>query len=229
MAASKTERPEFERHKFRDFRKLLPGVEVETIFDVGANVGKTVAQARRFYPEAEIYAFEPVKASYEEMVSLIGPDDEAIHTFNAAVGARPGEGFVTAEGTKPQNRLVEADSRRETQPVEILAGDDFCETREISRISFLKIDTEGHDLDVLRGFQRMLGEERLDLIQVEAGMTAGNTLHVPLARFQGYLEPMGYSLFRIYEQKGWRKVGGPVLGFANPVFVSKSVTDAHMG
>jgi FkbM family methyltransferase len=229
MEATKTERPEFERHKFRDFHKLLPRVEVRTIFDVGANVGKTVAQARRFYPESEIYAFEPVKASYEEMVSLIGPDDKGVHTFNAAVGARPGEGFITAEGTRPQNRLVEANSRRQTQPVQILAGDEFCESHGIPRINFLKIDTEGHDLDVLRGFQKMLGEERIDLLQVEAGMTAGNNLHVPLDRFQGYLEPMGYSLFRIYEQKGWRKVGGPVLGFANPVFVSESVAAAHMG
>jgi FkbM family methyltransferase len=220
-------RESHELHKYRDIRKLLPDIDISTIFDVGANIGNTVSEARHFFPDAEIYAFEPVKATFAELESSVdgGP---GIHLFNAAMGSEDGEGQITADGTKPQNRLVDDGSGRNTETVQILSGDAFCDEHKVDRISFLKIDAEGHDLEVLRGFRRMIGDHAVDLIQVEAGMTHRNRLHVPLERFKGLLEPLGYFLFRIYEQKGWRKVGGPELGFANPIFISEEQIQAHM-
>src|SRR4051794_35107543 len=56
-----------ERDKFYDFREFLPKVGMRTIFDVGANVGRTATQFREHYPDAAIWAFEPVKATFGEL------------------------------------------------------------------------------------------------------------------------------------------------------------------
>ena len=47
--------------------------------------------------------------------------------------------------------------------------DDFCEEESIDNIRFLKLDVEGHELDVLKGAERMRGEGRISSIQWEFG------------------------------------------------------------
>jgi len=110
--------------------------------------------------------------------------------------------------------------------VAIVRGDDFCEDRDIRHIDFMKADTEGADLDVLCGFLRMLSTEDIDVVQVEAGMYAGSPRHVPFHRFTGYLEPMGYHLFRIYgPMRDFR--GMPVFARCDLVFISDAVVQGN--
>ena len=50
-------------------------------------------------------------------------------------------------------------------------------------------------------------------------MNSTNTKHVPLARFQGYLEPLGYHIFKLYNQS-FEQRRGPHLRRADVVFIS---------
>ena len=109
--------------------------------------------------------------------------------------------------------------------VEIESLDNFCSGHEIDQISFLKIDTEGYDLEVLKGASRMLGEQRIDLVEVEAGMNCLNKTHVPFEDLKAYLEKMEYYLFAIYEQVGEWPKKEPQLRRANAVFISRHVIE----
>ena len=82
----------------------MPGTEIHTVFDVGANVGDTVVRYREANPEAQIWAFEPVRATYQVLVagtSRLG----GIHAFNVALGATNSSGLISATGTSDQNTL----------------------------------------------------------------------------------------------------------------------------
>ena len=50
-------------------------------------------------------------------------------------------------------------------PAETLDG--FCRSHQIASIHFLKIDTEGHEMEVLRGAQELLEQKRLYAVQFE--------------------------------------------------------------
>src|SRR3954468_16629026 len=66
----------------------------------------------------------------------------------------------------------------------------------LDHIDLLKIDAEGYDLHVLRGAQRLLKEQRIDVIQFEYGEAwpyAGSTLS---AAYQ-LLEGAGYQVFAL--------------------------------
>jgi FkbM family methyltransferase len=204
----------------------LPELSVDRVLDVGANVGKTVAAFQRRFPGAEIWAFEPVKASYEQLVQSTA-SVEGIQCFNFALGAQSAAGHITAAGTSEKNRLVPARSGRATQSVPIVAGTDFCDEHGIDRISYLKVDTEGHDLEVLRGFEPMLRDSRVDVVEVEAGMNPENELHVPLQDFLAFLQPCGYRLFRTFGEVSEKPVKGPYLRRVNAVFISPSVIGRH--
>ena len=107
------------------------------------------------------------------------------------------------------------------------SGDAFCDEHRVERIAFLKIDAEGHDLEVLRGFRKMLEGMRIDLVEAEVGMNPENTRHVPFEVVKAYLERLGYRLFLIYDQA--RDVpfsGRVILRRSNVVFASARLVDA---
>lgn len=209
----------------QDVEWLLPNVRLRRIFDVGANVGQTVVGMHALYPDAELLAFEPVRASYERLEQTAA-DLAGVQCFNLALGEADVEGQVTARGTATGNRVVPT-ATKGTQAVTIATGDAFCRERGIDHIDYLKVDTEGHELQVLRGFARMLAEFRIDLVELEAGMSWDNQKHTPFERLKGYLEPMGYLVFRFYEQVA-EKRGHPQLRRVNVVFVSRPTIERNV-
>jgi len=208
-----------------DIEQLLPNIEVRTLFDVGANVGQTVMAMRPLFPEAKLYAFEPVRASYEQLLDTAGNFDDT-ECFNLALSDANSAATMLARGTSQNNRIVEQ-SGSQTEEVSLISGDIFCEEHGIDHIDYLKIDTEGHEMQVLRGLQSMLSDYRVDLIELEAGMNWGNKKHTPFEHLKGYLEPMGYYLFRFYEQVA-EKRGRPHLRRVNVVFISQPTVEGNI-
>lgn len=233
----------------RDIAARVPGYRFRTILDVGANLGQSCLPLAAALPEAQIYAFEPAALSFAGLQKNVAGHPN-IEPVNLALGATTAHGSLIAEGTSFMNRLVRPQARAERpslaqalgrapggppaavaeppprkvryQEVEVVSGADFCRSRGIDHVSFLKIDTEGHDLDVVRGFGPALGI--VDFVQVEAAMNDYNRTHVQLRDFQTVLGQAGFYLFRIYGEAFEFKSGGrPVSRRCNPVFIHARV------
>jgi FkbM family methyltransferase len=212
-----------ERNRRAEMDRLLPNTSIERVFDVGANVGQSCTWFNRVYPDAEVWAFEPVRATYDKLLEET-IDLPNVRTFNAALGAKSGPVRITNQPLSVNNRIVARGSDN-SEEISVTTGDEFCLEYEISRINYLKIDTEGFDLEVLRGFQGMLASFAVDVIEVEASMNWKNTKHVPFERLKGFLEPMGYMLFRLYEQVS--ELRAPHLRRAKLVFLSEATIEAN--
>jgi FkbM family methyltransferase len=213
-----------QRNRRGELDRYLPNTPISRVFDVGANVGQTCAWFNRVYPDAEIWAFEPVRATYEHMVSETSSIAQ-VRPFNVALGSKPGAAQMTNQPLSVNNRMVAKPRTSGSEEVAVTTGDTFCREHEVEHISYLKIDTEGFDLEVLRGFQGMLGAFAVDVVEVEASMNFKNTKHIPFERLKGFLEPMGYSLFRLYEQVS--EFRSPELRRSNLVFLSEAAIAAN--
>lgn len=201
--------------QFQDFRNLLPSLRMQTIFDVGANVGQTVRALRRAYRKANIFAFEPVKSTFERLRTAVG-DDPRTQCFQVALGDVQAKARMEAAPGSVRNKIRSNPAALiNEQVVDVDAGDHFCAAHGVDVVNFLKIDTEGYDLKVCVGFSGMLRAHKIDLLQIEAGLHPKNSLHVPFQAFKDYLEPLGYCVFRIYDQ-----AGQPFARRCNVVFVS---------
>jgi FkbM family methyltransferase len=215
----------FKAAALNDFPAKLPSERFEVIFDVGANVGQSALEFAAAYPEADVWAFEPVTAAFDALVTATAALP-AVRPVQTAMGALEGSAIMRSDGTSAGNKLLSggavAPGREE---VAVVTGDAFCEENEVERIGFLKIDTVGHDLQVLRGFHHMLGGELVDVLQVEAAMYRDST-RVPLERLRGYLEPLGYQVFGIYGQARGH-AGMPVLTRMDVVFVSPATIERN--
>jgi FkbM family methyltransferase len=207
-----------------DLRRHLPRSQVRTIFDVGANVGQSARSYLASFPGATIMCFEPVRSTYDTLVATLGSASN-VRCFHVGMSASAGAGTMALDERKSSmNRLTTAGSGAVTvESVALDTLDAFCARESIAHIDLLKIDTEGHDLEVLKGAARLLAERAVDIIQVEAGMSRRNERHVPMEHFKSYLEPLGYFLFRIYDQVPEWPTGDPNLRRSNLVFISDPV------
>jgi hypothetical protein len=75
-------------------------------------------------------------------------------------------------------------------------GDNYCKSRKVDSIDFLKIDTEGHEYQVLLGFKEMLTNKKIRIIQFEYGYANVLTKDL-LVDFYRLLGPLGYSIGKL--------------------------------
>lgn len=210
---------------FHDIAGWLPNTRVATIFDVGANVGQSARAYRKAYPAAAIHSFEPVPATFARLQAAVRGLNVAAHPV--ALGAAAASAQVAETSSSTRNTITLGAAGEGSVAVQTL--DAFCSNKGIDRISLLKVDTEGHDLEVLRGAAEMLGAQRIDIVEVEAGMTRRNDYHQPLEALKSHLEDHGYLLFGVYDQIGEWTSRHPWLRRANLVFISPAVAEANQG
>lgn len=213
-----------------DINTLLPKYSPKIIFDVGANIGQSSKQYIEWFPRAQVFCFEPVSSIFAELQKNMG-DFDNIKSYHLAFSSVKGRADIHCDDTCSTIHPLYPDEicyvTENVENIELDTIDEFCFRENIHKIGLLKIDTEGHDLKVLRGAENMFNAQMIDIVQVEAGMNPKNTKFVPFEEFKNYLESRGYYLFGIYEQVNEHYTGEPHLRRINPVYISKSVIDMN--
>jgi FkbM family methyltransferase len=169
---------------------LIRRLRVDCVLDVGANKGQFARTLRNTGYDGAIYSFEPIE---EDFRTIIG--DETWKTFNIAVGAadtqaqfnvvRNGDCTVLSSLHTPIYFHGEA----RTVPVRRL--DSVLSLPDDTKI-FLKTDTQGHDLDVIRGAEGLMS--RIVGIQCEISVTPVYKDAPHYTEVLSGLEALGFSL-----------------------------------
>jgi FkbM family methyltransferase len=216
----------------QDIQDFLPNVDIKVVFDIGANIGQSACSYQSCYPTARIYCFEPVKEAFETLIINVD-DDPNIHCHNIALSSKERLGsMLIEEDLSVMNSLIaDSDGRLQqgkTEEVKVKTFDNFCLKNDITKIDFVKIDTEGSDLEVLKGAVSFLEKQQISIIQVETGMNPSNTHHVTFEDVKSYLESFGYRLFGIYEQVVEWPINQTQLRRANSVFISQDIQKINL-
>src|SRR5690606_38726330 len=135
----------------------------DVVFDVGANDGRTVLRLARRLGRPRFYAFEPVAATYRTLVERTRRLDN-VRCFQLAMGEKPGRQPIYLHERAAMNSFSPtwtADPDAQTEMVDIATVDDVRSEHGLERIHLLKIDTEGYEMEVLRGAERSLRESRI--------------------------------------------------------------------
>ena len=144
------------------------------IVDVGANCGRYSALARKLAPTATIHAFEPHPTSFDKLSQVAR--DLGICAHPLALGDSTSEidfyDYADNQGSEHASvyrEVIESIHRRPatTTRVRCETLDNIVRDLGLARINLLKIDTEGHELAVLKGARGLLEEDRIDVIQFE--------------------------------------------------------------
>lgn len=216
-----------------DLRRALPNERYAVICDVGANTGQSAALFLTSFPEATVLCFEPSVRLHALLARRFASHPRVV-CENLALGSAEATGTLrhTADPTmyhlSPLNINSSPELRSSSfETVTITTLDGYCDRAGVSEIDFLKIDTEGHDLDVLRGGSRLLGAGAVGLIQCECGMSPDNSFHCAFEDIKATLEGFGYRIFGLYEQVEEFPTGVAQLRRVNAVFASHQVLERN--
>lgn len=147
------------------------------IFDVGANQGQFLSliedglQGIHF----QIHAFEPGKLTYQLLADNTKKYSNTLPN-NFGLGKKKGEfnlyydelGSGLASLSKRRLSFLNVEFSK-SEKVQIETLDDYCKKNDIQNIDQLKIDVEGHELDVLEGGLQMIRNKKVKMITFEFG------------------------------------------------------------
>jgi FkbM family methyltransferase len=181
------------------FLKNLNHSEIKVVFDVGSNVGNWSKKVLESISDAQIHAFEPVPNTFELLETNIR-DFQQIKRNRLGLSSESGKlkfNFYPNSSylsSAFEHYLGQGAERLE---VDVMRGDEYCKTHQLSQIDFLKIDTEGFESKVLMGFSAMFAENRIKLVQFEYGPMAIDSKFL-LADFYEFFEARGFQVGKIY-------------------------------
>ena len=216
----------------KDIANALPNHRIGTVFDVGANLGQSAKIYLARFPGSHVYCFEPVSNTFHQLQRNL-KGNQRVDCYHLALGSSKRRGTMVLEGDPDRFFLTDqsaetpGDRSVATESVDVVTLDEFCQTKGIDQINYLKIDTEGGDLEVLKGALNMLTGQKVDLLELEAGMNPGNKKHVRFETLKEFLESHGYFLFGIYEQVDEWPTKEPQLRRTNPVFISSRLIELN--
>ena len=180
---------------------VLAGLEIETVVDIGANRGQFALCARRLFPQAMIFSFEPLDKPATTYLKVFRGDPRA-RLFNKAIAATSGTAAMHVARWDVSSSLLPfaqaqhdnfpftEEARRET--VSLARLSDCIEEAEISGKALLKLDVQGYELSALAGCADLL--EKFQYVYVEASFVELYVGQALATEVVAYLLDKGYCL-----------------------------------
>ncbi|MBH0178857.1 MAG: FkbM family methyltransferase [Nitrospira sp.] len=168
-------------------RSIIEKLEINAVIDVGANEGQFAKKLRSFY-FGEIHSFEPVTLAFEKLAEAASPDPKW-HVYKLALGSQESTQTINVSDETVFSSLLRtndycvqrfgrtAQGKRE-ELVSIRRLDELLDKMvpniENKRV-FLKMDTQGYDMEVFKGLGNKLKhvtalQSEISLISIYEGM-----------------------------------------------------------
>lgn len=162
--------------------------KIDIIFDVGTSINSEFIDF-----EKEVHYFEPVK-SYIDNLSKQPNKNKRSYFNNFGLSNENKELYYYPLYESFYDRINSCKVSDSPNKVvlNVKKGNDYINEYKISHVDFLKIDTEGYELNVLKGFEDFL--YNVKIIQFEYGGTFLDN-NVKLVDVKNYLEKYGFYKF----------------------------------
>ena len=169
----------YKRKILLGLKKLL-GNDVKIIFDVGGHNGESILLFNKNFNLLKTYSFEPLENNFLKLKINTKKIAKKITYFNCALGEKKEiriikEMIETSSSTlndinenskyfkKKKFFLGVKENKKmfEEKKVSVDRADNIIKKFKVDKIDLLKIDTEGYELNVIKGFG-----ENIDLVKV---------------------------------------------------------------
>lgn len=184
------------------------------MLDIGANIGNHSVFFSRFFKN--VYSFEPNPITFKllKLNAEIACPNKNIVAFNIGLSDTSGElPFSINPANIGGTRIVTQPSAKHptfhrknisnSVPLNVKPLDDVCEIENTS-ISLIKIDVEGHELNVIKGAKNILTSQRPAILfeQSEVEVENGSSEVID------YLESLDYEFYIIERRFDFRRFRG---------------------
>jgi FkbM family methyltransferase len=152
----------------------LKGRNIQTVFDIGANVGQFASQIHRVLPDAMLYSFEPLEDCYNELLKKMGHLPR-FRAFNFALGDRNGQVQIYRNDYTPSSSLLPMEELHKrafpytehatVKKIEVKRLDDILDELDIVDNVLVKIDVQGTEDKVILGGEKLLSRASVLIVE----------------------------------------------------------------
>jgi FkbM family methyltransferase len=220
------------RDPFHDMHRVIGRGRPPVIFDVGANVGQTIESFLQVLTQANIHAFEPGQETFRKLCEKYSGVPNLVLN-NVALGAVAGTAEFIENTAPTMSSFLEPGAEtwwgevKQRVQARVKTVDEYCDEHRIDYIDILKLDTQGFDLEVMRGAGRLLSAQRIHLIYVEIIFSEMYRGLPRLDHIFGFLADRGFVPVAFYDFNYQNeRVSWADALFVNPQFRPNESSDA---
>lgn len=175
--------------------------KINTIIDIGANIGQYASASKQFYPESIIHSFEPVPSCFKQLKNNT-LNQKDIYTHNLALGSSEGTiKFYQNEHSHASSALPVSGYQKENVPITRNAKEIEVKVSTLDTFTFstlmpspilLKMDVQGYEMEVLKGGREFL--KKVDYVLLETSFTPMYENEPLFDDLHTYLKSEGFEL-----------------------------------
>ena len=158
--------------------KFIDNKNVKIVVDIGAHKGEFLNHIKKIKSIRKVYSLEPQKKVYGELLKEI--DNKKFFAYNIAISNRNGKQkmqindfSMTSTLSKVNENsiyykiknLIIGTKKKKFENIKTEKLDFFTKKRKLNKIDLLKVDTEGHELNVVKSGLKTLKKTRYLLIE----------------------------------------------------------------
>lgn len=136
--------------------KIKYNLEVKNIAHIGAHNGKEVKVYKKLFPNSEIHLFEPNKLSFQKLLNKF-KNEKNVYLHNTALGEKNENKMLRISTDFPNtSSFLKTKLLNDYYPEIIFDDKELVQLKrfdslDIKNINFMSIDTQGFELEVLKG------------------------------------------------------------------------------
>ena len=171
-------------HHQKNINKILKNLDIKVVFDIGAHKGEFIDGIMSIKQKIKVYSFEPQSKIFKILKKKF-KNSKNVFLFNKAISNNNKKKilkiniksststFSNYNKNSYWKKIKEVlltgfgkSSIIRTETTKCINLDSFCNKKKIKKIDLLKIDTEGHEEEVLRGSKKILRNVKFILIEI---------------------------------------------------------------
>jgi FkbM family methyltransferase len=149
---------------------IIKNLNFTNFIDVGANNGQFLLLIDYLYPNKTTFAFEPIQLCYNNLKNLF-QNNKYIRIYNVALGSKnKTEVFYVTENNDSSSFYKPIWNKykvKESLSIDVKTGAKMLK-KSFLKNSLVKIDVQGYELEVLKGFSESIVNIKYILIELSS-------------------------------------------------------------
>ena len=187
-------------NKIKNLKKIFDLNQKIIILDIGANIGSVSLPLAKMFNKSRIFAIEPTNFAFNKLVKNLNLNQNlkkniSLNQLFFSKKNKPEKVWSSWNLHKKKNKhKIHLGSLNIVKKKSYISLDNFIKVNKINKINFIKLDVDGHELDVLKSGENFLKNNK-PIIFIEIAPYLYPEFGYNCSELLNYIKKLNYSFY----------------------------------